>query len=261
MNRSFRALVLLGSVGCAGTVAPPKPAEEKLPASMSEESLCDYRGRSGREVRETASLGNVRPNIRRVYATLGEGEHKRRLLLCREVDTNLDGKTDVARTFNHKGESLRELVDSDYDGRIDTWLTFARGQVIRVERDSDGDGNPDEFRQQVRGKLARLQRDTNRDGRIDVWEVYDRGQLQRIGHDLDGDGRVDRWDRDAVVERAALLQETPTATPQVGAPATPQVGAPATPQVGAPATPQVGAPVTKAPESAVQNQPVPELGR
>jgi len=218
MSRFWMPCVFVLVFGCAGTVPPPAPARDEGPPGLSEETLCDVRGRAQREVRENASLGHVRPNIRRVYATLGEGEHKRRLLLCREVDTNLDGRPDVARTFHQNGDSLRELVDADYDGRIDTWLTFARGQVIRVERDVDGDGNPDEFRQQVRGKLARLQRDTNRDGRIDVWEVYDRGQLQRIGHDLDGDGRVDRWDRDAVVERAALLEEASQATPASEAP-------------------------------------------
>jgi hypothetical protein len=40
--------------------------------------------------------------------TVGEGNDRRRVLVCREVDTNLDGVKDVIRTFNEKGEAVRE---------------------------------------------------------------------------------------------------------------------------------------------------------
>jgi hypothetical protein len=170
-------------------------------------SRCEYRGRADREAKESAGLGTIRPNIRRVYALVGEGDDRRRVLLCREVDSNLDGVKDVVRTFNDKGESLRELADSDFDGKIDTWITFARGRMAKVELDANHDGNPDEFRYYVQGKLARLQRDTNRDGKPDVWEIYEDGALKRMGFDLDFDGHVDRWDRDEVAERAALERE------------------------------------------------------
>jgi len=138
---------------------------------------------------------------------VGEGEEKRKFLLCREVDTNLDGIKDVVRTFNDKGESLREVADSNYDGKIDTWITFAHGRMAKVDLDRDGNGQPDEYRYYVQGKLARIQRDTNHDGRPDVWEIYEDGHLKRMGWDLDFDGRVDRWDRDEIAERAALEKE------------------------------------------------------
>jgi hypothetical protein len=170
-------------------------------------SQCEYKGRLDREAKESAGLGSIRPNIRRVYAIVGEGDERRRVLLCREVDTNLDGRKDVIRTFNDKGESLRELADSDYDGKIDTWLTFARGHMAKVEIDGNRDGSADEFRFYVKGKLARMQRDTNHDARPDIWEIYEDGELRRIGYDLDFDGHVDRWDRDEVAERAALERE------------------------------------------------------
>jgi hypothetical protein len=204
-------MVLLAS-GCGGSKAATKTgslgeAVDATSTASDDASRCEYRGRADREAKESAGLGTIRPNIRRVYALIGEGDDRRRVLLCREVDSNLDGVKDVVRTFNDKGESLRELADSDYDGKIDTWITFARGRMAKVEIDTNHDGSPDEFRYYVQGKLARLQRDTNRDGKPDVWEIYEDGSLKRMGFDLDFDGHVDRWDRDEVAERAALERE------------------------------------------------------
>ncbi|HEY5959260.1 MAG TPA: hypothetical protein VIV60_22030, partial [Polyangiaceae bacterium] len=202
----------LSVAGCGSGASQTKlqTGSDALPgatASGDDASRCEYRGRADREAKESAGLGTIRPNIRRVYALMGEGDDRRRVLLCREIDTNLDGTKDVMRTFNDKGESLRELADSNYDGKIDTWITFARGRMAKVEVDSNHDGNPDEFRYYVQGKLARLQRDTNRDGKPDVWEIYEDGRLKRMGFDIDYDGHVDRWDRDEVAERVALEQE------------------------------------------------------
>lgn len=212
------ALRLLGSTlvlvaGCGGNVTatnrPPTLGDglEGATAVADDASRCEYRGRADREAKESAGLGTIRPNIRRVYALVGEGDDRRRVLLCREVDSNLDGTKDVVRTFNEKGESLRELADSDFDGKIDTWVTFAKGRMAKVEIDSNRDGSADEFRYYVQGKLARMQRDTNRDGKPDVWEIFEDGSLKRMGFDLDFDGHVDRWDRDEVAERAALEHE------------------------------------------------------
>lgn len=205
-------LFVAGLTGCgqskpASTPSATSDALEGANVVGDDASRCEYRGRADREAKESAGLGTIRPNIRRVYALVGEGDDRRRVLLCREVDTNLDGTKDVVRTFNDKGESLRELADSDYDGKIDTWVTFARGRMAKVEIDSNHDGHADEFRYYVQGKLARLQRDTNRDGKPDVWEIYEEGSLKRMGFDLDFDGHVDRWDRDEVAERVALERE------------------------------------------------------
>lgn len=170
-------------------------------------SRCDFKGRLDREVTESTGPGAIVPNVRRVFAVVGEGEDRRRVLLCREVDTNLDGMKDVVRTYDEKGESLREQADSDYDGRIDTWITFARGRMAKVEVDRNADGQPDETKYYVRGELSRVQRDTNFDGKADVWEIYNQGVLERMGVDLNFDGHVDRWDRDEVARLAAERAE------------------------------------------------------
>ena len=199
------------TVACGGPEVPAQsaanPNGQVSGLSADDQSKCEFKARPDREVKETAGPGSLVPNIRRVYAILGTGEDRRRVLLCREVDTNLDGMKDVVRTYNNKGEKVNELSDSDYDGKIDTWVTFSGGHIAKVEIDKLSAGKPNEWRFYVGGKLSRVQRDTNKDGQPDVWEVYAKGKLQRMGVDIDGDGRVDRWDRDEVLARAEQEEE------------------------------------------------------
>jgi hypothetical protein len=164
-------------------------------------SRCDYKGRSDREVVESEGPGAKRANIRRVYGVVGEGEDRHRVLLCREVDTNLDGVKDVVRTYTDKGDALNEVADTNFDGKMDTWITFTKGRVSKLRIDHNGDGQDDETRYYVGGQLSRAQIDTNYDGKPDVWEIYDDGKLERRGVDLDFDGHVDRWDRDEIALR------------------------------------------------------------
>ncbi len=207
----FSALATCGCQASASTQAQKKQVSSApLIAAVrmgDDAARCEYKGRADRDVEESSTLGALRPNIRRIYAMIGEGEERHKFLQCREIDTNLDGVKDVIRTFNDKGESLREVADSNYDGKVDTWITFAHGRIAKVDLDRKGTGQADEFRYYIQGKLSRIQRDTNHDGRADVWEIYEDGQLKRIGWDLDFDGRVDRWDRDEVAERAILEKE------------------------------------------------------
>jgi len=154
------------------------PLKDVAGVPHDDQSRCDFRGRGDREVSEATGPGAHRPNIRRVFGVTGQGDDRRRVLLCREVDTNLDGAKDIVRTFTDRGEPLSELTDSNYDGKIDTWITFARGRVSKMQIDNTGHGEPDETRFYVAGKLSRAQRDTNGDGKPDVWEIYEEGKLQ-----------------------------------------------------------------------------------
>lgn len=214
-GRAFSTSLVLSvgaalSIGACGSESKPKanaPLREVAGVPSDDRSRCDFEGRTDREVSESAGPTALTPNVRRVFGIVGEGEERRRVLLCREVDTNLDGAKDIVRTFNDRGEPLTELADSNYDGKIDTWITFARGRVSKMQTDSFGRGQPDETRFYVAGKLSRAQRDTNHDGKPDVWEIYDEGKLQRVGVDIDFDGHVDRWDRDEIALREAAEQE------------------------------------------------------
>jgi hypothetical protein len=198
---------------CGGseTTGPQAPGKSGTAVSAHDAgtdlSRCDFRGRADREVSETAGPGAVVPNVRRVYAIVGDSVDARRVLICREVDTNLDGMKDVVRVYSDRGEAANEQADTNYDGRIDTWITFAAGRIGRIELDTDHDGRPDETQHFSEGSLVRIERDTNRDGKTDVWEVYANGRLQRMGVDLDHDGHVDRWDRDEITAREEEARE------------------------------------------------------
>jgi hypothetical protein len=194
--------------GSGGAQTQPKLSDKQVSGVAADDaSRCDYKGRADREVQEVRGPGAQHPNIRRVFSIVGEGEDRKKILLCREVDTNLDGAKDVMRTYTDKGEPLNELADTNFDGKVDTWITFARGRISKVQLDKSGRGQPEEVKFYVGGKLARAQRDTNKDGKPDQWEIYDEGRLQRLGVDLDYDGRVDRWDRDEIALRDIEAKE------------------------------------------------------
>jgi hypothetical protein len=158
--------------------------------------MCDWKDKPEFEVSESAGPGALRPNVRRIFKTFGEGDARHKTLVCREIDTNLDGIKDVVRTFNPKGEALHEEADRNYDGRIDLWINFVEGRLAEEDVDSNGDGRPDVWKFYVNGQLQRIRRDRNFDGKADIWEIYARGRLERVGLDDSFDGHVDRWDRD-----------------------------------------------------------------
>ncbi len=215
-NLAWGGLVLASGAAalgfaCGGSSKPPQTdqaavdmrARNAYDGGPDDQSRCEFRGRADREAVETAGPGAVQPNVRRVYQMVGTGESMHKVLMCREIDTNLDGVKDIVRTYNEKGESPHEQADTNYDGRIDTWITFAGGRISKEELDTNFDGNPDVWKYYVGGQLVRIQRDMNHDSRPDRWEFYTAGKLERVGVDLDFDGHVDRWDHDEVARLAS----------------------------------------------------------
>jgi hypothetical protein len=168
-----------------------------------DKSMCDWKGKPDLAVDEVSGPGALRPNVRRVYKMVGEGDARHKSIICREVDTNLDGIKDIVRTFNAKGEALHEEADTNYDGKIDVWVSFINGRMAEEQIDSHFTGKVDVWKVYVDGELNRIKRDTNGDGKPDVWEIYVKGKLDRIGIDTEFDGHVDRWDRDVVALRAS----------------------------------------------------------
>jgi hypothetical protein len=212
---SATALGALTIGGCGGSSSP---AEAKAPVvaggskdptkwPADDRSMCDWRNKPELEVSETAGPGAIKPNVRRVFKTFGEAESRHKTLICREIDTNLDGIKDVVRTFNAKGEAQHEEADSNYDGKIDVWMQFVNGRLAEEDEDTNGDGKPDVWKYFVNGVLSRVKRDRNFDGVADVWEIYTRGHLERMGIDETFDGHVDRWDRDEQMRIEAEAQE------------------------------------------------------
>ncbi len=197
-------------IGCASTPeaafnSPVQqlPVKRLADGSIDDQTKCEWRNRQDRDVVETAGPGSVMPNVRRVFAIVGQGQDRQRILVCREIDTNLDGTKDVVRKYNDKGDALFEEADINHDGRIDTWLTFMKGRISEEKTDRNFDGNADQWKYFSGGRITRAKRDTNNDSKPDIWEMYaSNGTLERMGVDVDGDERVDRWDYDTDVRRS-----------------------------------------------------------
>ncbi len=215
--KPFVALSLFGALaaGCASSPevafnsqAKTTPVRRLPDGSIDDMSRCEWKGRQDRDVVETAGTGSVTPNVRRVFAVVGQGADRNRVLICREADTNYDGIKDVVRRYNDKGEAIYEEADTNYDGKIDVWLTLSKGRVVEEKLDTNFDGNPDEWKYYSNGRITRAKRDTNNDSKPDVWEMYSpTGSLERIGVDVDGDERVDRWDYDTDVRKERAAKE------------------------------------------------------
>ena len=234
------ASVLVGGlaafVACGGSTPPPKeaktaPGGSKDPSSWPKDdrTMCDWRNKPELEVSETAGPGALKPNVRRVYKTFGEGDTRHKSLVCREIDTNLDGIKDVVRTFNQKGEAQHEEADRNYDGKIDVWINFVDGRLAEEDIDTNNDGKVDVWKFYVNGQLQRIRRDRNGDGKPDVWEIYSKGRLERVGYDETMDGHVDRWDRDEQLKYEADNADRKAREDDAG------TGSVATPTIGGPA--------------------------
>jgi hypothetical protein len=200
------AVGLSALVACGGSSKPAASGKAAVGGTTNQaswpaddRSMCEWKNRPELEVSETSGPGAIRPNVRRVYQDIGEGENRHKVLVCREIDTNLDGIKDVVRTFNAKGEAIKENADSNYDGKLDDWATFVGGRLSEEDVDTNFDGAADVWKYYTDGKLARIKRDRNFDGKPDVWEIYTNGHLERMGLDDTFDGHVDRWDRDEAV--------------------------------------------------------------
>ena len=134
--------------------------------------------------------GDRKPDIFKHYKDVGE----RRIIVKREADLNADGKIDLVRLYNVKGEPTEETVDLDFDGNKDVKRVFEGGKLIREGYDMNLDGKPDLTKFYEDGALIRKEQDSRLDGKTDYWEYYDeKGKLERIGVDHDADGEIDAW--------------------------------------------------------------------
>jgi hypothetical protein len=209
MTRAAWVLLAAVSVACGGD--PVGPQAKAAPGGNTDlrrwpaddRSLCDgfvhWKSNPQLEVSETVGPGSIRPNIRRVYKVTGEREDRHQVLLCREIDTNLDGIKDVVRTFNDKGEPLHEEADTNFDGKIDDWINFADGRIAEEDIDTTmSTGRPNVWKFYLEGQLSRIRRNSHcPSGKPDTWEIYYKNRLERVGNDLSCDGHIDRWDRDS----------------------------------------------------------------
>jgi hypothetical protein len=207
-----------GGGGSTGLRVAPGGSSNQNQWPADDRSLCErlvhYKGNPSFDPTDSVGPGASRPNIRRVYKVTGPREDRHTVLVCREVDTNLDGIKDVVRTFNDKGEPQHEESDANFDGLIDRWINFVDGRISEEDVDETlGAGRPNVWKYYNGGSLVRIRRNTHcPSGKPDVWEIYVKDRLERVGNDLSCDGHVDRWDRDAQLqakdEAAAAAEES-----------------------------------------------------
>ena len=153
---------------------------------------------------KSASSGQLDPNAQE-FDTNKDGKSDswkffrkvdgKQILARKEYDINFDGRVDIVRVFNVKGEIESDSMDMDFDGRPDVKTTYENNKPKKKELDLQFDGKPDVIRYYSKGRLVRLESDTDNDGKVDHWEIYKSGKLVRIGSDQDGDGQADpdKW--------------------------------------------------------------------
>jgi hypothetical protein len=109
-------------------------------------------------------------------------------LLCVAACTTV-AAVEVPRTVPHV-----RTEDQNGDGRPDIWRRYdSRGQLTEVNVDSNFDGSPDIEEYYERGVLVRREIDRNFDGQADLVEEFDaetHGQTRSVV-DIDYDGTAD----------------------------------------------------------------------
>jgi hypothetical protein len=85
-----------------------------------------------------------------------------------ELDKDSDGAVHYRITYDDKGKVLREELDYNRDGRMDTFYYYKAGVMQRVEIDSKFSGKVDIWVYLMDGKyVRRYERDTTGSGKAD----------------------------------------------------------------------------------------------
>jgi hypothetical protein len=102
----------------------------------------------------------------------------------------------VAAQYDDKTGRMKRLeVDTDKNGKKDTWTYMDGTRIDRIEIDRDEDGKIDRWEYYVGNKLEKVGTSTRGDGIVDEWAFKNTaGFLQRVETDTDRDGRVDKWE-------------------------------------------------------------------
>jgi hypothetical protein len=123
------------------------------------------------------------------------------------MDVNFDQRIDIVQYFSgdpSKEVMIREEMDLDFDGRVDSTRHYQDGHVTLVEMDLGFDGRTDtwSYYQLTTGedgkpvnRLIERRRDNDGDGTVDVWEYYTKGELTKVGTDTNADGTPDQFTR------------------------------------------------------------------
>lgn len=94
-------------------------------------------------------------------------------ITCVKTDRDYDGTVDYIYRYNSAGNKVEELVDYNFDGKMDDFYYYSRGVLIRQEIDSNYDGKIDIWVYLKEGiYVERFERDEDYDGEVDVVQRY-----------------------------------------------------------------------------------------
>jgi hypothetical protein len=127
--------------------------------------------------------GDGVPDEKRVYR-----DHRIR---SREVDRNLDGRTDAVYRFDRRGLLEEARLDDDFDGFYETRIRHRYGQPALRESDLDRDGNTDLRATFVHGVLDEVVIFGAGGDRRKKRQTFHMGKRTSAEYDSDGDGRYD----------------------------------------------------------------------
>jgi len=198
---SVSASILLVA-GCASS--PDKPtgsgsgalATDQMAAGDTGAASSGSQTAAGEKLKQFDLNHDNKPDVWAYYGQLADPQNPgstRETLVRKEWDFNFDGKVDIRRYFNFKGETVKDELDLDFDGRFDVTTYYRSGTKLRQEYDFNFDSKPDYWKFFENNVVARTERDRDFNGRVDHWEYYTEGALDRIGLDEDGDGQIDKW--------------------------------------------------------------------
>ncbi len=200
---------LFGAAGCASTgpaesnpvaVAAVDPALSVQTITITAKGGALKLDSKEYFVREFDRNSDKKPDIINVYKKKGpvqeEGADDSPLLFIKIMDLNLDVRYDVYRFYDESGAVVKEELDLDFDGKIETVNHYRGGVVVLKEIDSQFDEKTDIWKYyDENGVLVRLEEDQDGDGRVDYWETYSGGVLERVEKDTDRDGKPDIYKR------------------------------------------------------------------
>ncbi|MBN2493597.1 MAG: hypothetical protein JXR96_03305 [Deltaproteobacteria bacterium] len=197
MNRFAFLLLAAPLVACSSAPEKPDQAPAQVAAQPQAATLGqDGRARPGETLKQYDLNHDNRPDVWAYYGPMvdpADPNQTKNSLVRKEWDFNFDGKVDIRRFFNFKGETVKDELDLDFDGNFDVTSYYQNGLKIRQEYDFNFDTKPDYWKFFEKNAVARTERDRDFNGRVDRWEYYSNGKLDRVGLDEDGDGQIDKW--------------------------------------------------------------------
>src|SRR5262249_1807804 len=84
-----------------------------------------------------------------------------------EADTNYAGKGHLSIRYDVQGNEIAQERDTDFDGKVDRWVTLENGKPKIQRDDKNGDGKPESVTYFENGERTRSEEDTNGDGGSD----------------------------------------------------------------------------------------------